>query len=272
MVSLTAQMPMHRRCLERFSSSISTNSWEFREVIDSSERDFLILLRSKHYQERHVKESRIGDTDPFDQDSRFFVLVGNEGGGEYISKAIRVVNRKKTRFGFLPSELSLMNLEMLKRFSESCGKNYNDRNSLVGSNLGIEGRKNLLGLLNDYKDSDKVYEVGGLFGSDPSVLSPLALILGIGKIGNKEEWDLVIQTQHPRHIKGYEVVGFPYRRIAGHDQTYFDTTELTYKPGYLDHCGRPAITLALEGEEFREVYGEHFESLVDSIFRVNGKH
>ncbi len=240
--------------------------WTFREIADEDKKQELINLRSKNYKARHVKESKIDDFDPFDLGARFFVLNGKENGREYISKCIRTVNRKT--HGILPSELSLLKLEELVQFSERFMLNKDYESTWRESTMDNLGKYNIATLLEKYNGSDKLYEIGGLFGEDPSLTSSLILMLGIGKIGYKEKWDLVIQTQHPRHVSGYHCIGFPYQEIAGHTQTYIDETGKLRK-GYKDHNDRPAITLSLEGERFRRRYSRIQEKISQIIELAN---
>lgn len=205
------------------------------EVTDPLEKNRLIKMRSLFYSERGITEVRINGEDPFDSYSRFFVL--NEPDNDHALCVIRAVNRNNP-FRIIPSELSLIDSVkrrelVLKKSGECFGDLWQD------STLTEQDKRNFRRLLNHFQNSKTVYEIGGLFGCTGKVYNPINAILGIGEIGFRENWDLVIQTQHPRHSELYKRIGFPYHALTGE---------------YLDHCKRPAITLFLNGTEFRRNY------------------
>lgn len=236
------------RALERFFRSNKT--FIFREVLDSEEKEELIKLRTFFYDKKKVR--KLGSYDSFDEVARFFLLTRKDKNEEKTSKIIRVVNRNS--YGILPSELNLMSLKDLKEFYQ---RFYTKNHSKIQeSTMSYEGRKNLEKILEKYKNSKTVYEAGGLSCIDSNLISPFALILAIGFIGFKEKWDLVIQTQHPKHCSSYFSIGFPYKRI---------TTSENPRESYLDYIGRLSTTLLLEGQEFREF----FENKV--LYRIKEK-
>ncbi len=221
-------------------------SWILREITDKDKIQEMIDLRSQCYNEGNVAQLETGNgADPFDRYSRFFVLIKREYGIEYVSKCLRAVSRNNP-LGILPTELSV-------------------RNSSGKSTLSEAGKKSLADIIRKHNGSEKIYELGGLCGHDSSLASSFALILGLSKVLYEEEWGLSIQTQHPKHAFVYKKMrGLPYKFIAGHNQTYEENGMI--KIGYRDHCGRPAITLALEREELEREYESGVGNVAEFIF------
>jgi len=241
------------RGLNRILNNSNKNDlWVLREITGLNEKQKLIKLRHEHYQERGVTEHQSKE-DPFDDYARFFVLIGKEGNKEYVSKSLRAIN-KENPLGKLPLELNTMNSRQLNEF--------NPKSSWTESTLDFRERENIANLLNKYQPLDKIYELGGLCGIDPSLISPLVLMLGVIQVGYEEGWNLVFHTQHPRHIRGYETIGLPYKRVGG------SNFQSGNGEGYLDYCERPAITLALERDEFRKVYEKTFKEATKKILRI----
>jgi hypothetical protein len=192
--------------------------------------------------------------DPFDEFSDFFIYY--EECDDYdqhrkISKVVRAVKRDNS-LRILPSELNLMTKEQIEEFLSD-----NDcvivNGKLQDPDLDDEGKRKIRDILRRY-EKGTVYEVGGLFGGDEQsgYLDPVTLILGVGQIAYDEKWDLVIQTLHPRHAQFYRNI-YPYKTLAESRAVSGNGRD---RKGFLDYCGRPAVTLAIDGVEFRQRYGE----------------
>ena len=212
------------------------------------------MLRSSHYNEKSVvsiskKEAKKAPEeymDAFDLYSRFFLLKGNfEFPPNYL--ILKTINRQI--YGFLPSELSLYSKEELLEINRK-GNLEIDKTKLSDSTMTRESKDRLTKLIDQFKGSQKIYEVGGLCGSDKSRIGILGLTYLIARIANIEEWDLEIQSCHPKHLGIYLASGLPYRTI--NDSKTLD--KKTTAESYLDYLGRPAITLYLEGNELREKF------------------
>jgi hypothetical protein len=250
------------RICQRTAKSASNPAWRFEEILSSEEKRDLIEQRNFHYARSRIRDAKIGYQDPFDEYARFFVMT-KDRRKPVLSKAIRVV-RRDNELGILPSELSLMNAQELDEFLKFFG-NSRDESQLTESTLNPEDREKFKRLL-EQQNPSKTYEIGGLFGIDSHLKSPLALILGISQISYNEDWQYGIQTVHPRHVLGYERI-LPFQRIAGNNQTYLDEKSLILKKGYLDHFERPAITLGIQRDDFRAVYEEKLAELVKNLFK-----
>ncbi|MEM0465391.1 MAG: hypothetical protein QXW97_01670 [Candidatus Pacearchaeota archaeon] len=224
---------INNKLFNNLESKLKKQNFFFREVKDSFEKNMLISLRSLYYNKRGIKESKIGGVDPFDSFARFFVLDSDDG----IVCALKVIN-KDNPYGILPTELNLMNHYKLRDLAVRIAGGCHD-NPWSESTIRQKDKENLKKFLSIYENSNKIYEIGGLFTLDKSknfIPDCINLMICLGYVGYLEDWDLVIQTQHPRHICFYKRIPFPYIKITDE---------------YIDCCNRSAVTLALERNSFR---------------------
>ena len=210
------------------------------------------LVRNNHYDEKRVVSTNSGRNkktpeeymDAFDLYSRFFFLRGDHRPSpKYL--LLKIINRQI--YGLVPTELSLYDRVELVNTNRT--KNLGiDESKLSDSTMTQESRDKLTELIKKFNNSQTVYEVGGLCGSDQTRLGTIGLIYLIARIANIEKWDFEIQTCHPKHVPIYLASGLPYRTI---NPTTASGRKISPEP-YLDYLGRPAVTLYLDGEELRE--------------------
>ena len=204
--------------------------------------------RNSYYEERGVtsmtpkKEGAPEENmDFFDKTARVFRLEKIGDPNTYL--LLRAINRKLA--GLIPSELSLYSIEELIELSEKKGLGFN-KDKLFNSTISEESKEKFKGLLSRFQNSSRVYELGGLCGKDNSRLGTMELIYSISRFGCDDDWDLEIQTCHPKHVPIYLAAGLPYKSInpRGNSKKEFEP--------YLDYLGRPAVTMYLIIKELRE--------------------
>jgi len=232
------------------------------EITDNSlEVNISIKERSKCYNNRGVIESKIssslGGYDPFDLFARHFVLYNYDTGGKKgIAKGLRIVNRNNP-LGIIPSEISLMNQKQINEFLRKVETETGNNPSLhnwTPSSLNPKSKQRFKNFLEKDRNSDKVYEVGGLYGNDKNFASFLALVYSIGKVGYDEKWGATLETFYPKNAKPYLRTGLPFERLEDKTEFCIDPKTNNILQGYIDSNGRCASTYILEGNRFRKRY------------------
>jgi len=245
-VSTELRERLAERAIKRNLRSINLDGQILEEVVDIEVIKKLVETRKVAYEERGVAEPGL---DPFDYNARFFILK-NEGGE--VRKVVRAVNR--SIYGIIPTELNLLPPDEIKDFFRRTG--FELFEDLIESTIDESGRSGIRSVLKKYEGSRTVYEVGGLYAFEHDVSDLLPLIVGIGQIAYSENWDLVVQTQRTTHAAFY-MSFYPYYPIAG-EIKLTDSGDVEYHE-FLDCYNRPAITMALEGSKFREVFQRRVE-------------
>ncbi|MBR9704090.1 hypothetical protein GOV12_01655 [Candidatus Pacearchaeota archaeon] len=255
--NITRNRPRNKneRVLEYFLRAISTdlrnNSSHFCEIFRSDVKNHLAKLKRKIYKKNGInlnpltltsfEENNGVGTDYFDRPkiARFFYQHRYSQSIKKKStffKSFRVISRKNPLL-LLPSEFCTLDQKSLDDLSEKMG---HDKLLYQESSISDKEADRFYRFLEKH-NPDKIYEIGGFFGTDPCHSKNLLMLYNIGNIAYQEGWEALIQTVHPNQARFYELcTPYPYHR-------------LTPQP-YIDHLNRTSITLYLDGNEFKKTF------------------